>query len=73
MRVLLWWLFALVLGALVATAAAGAYWFIEWRAGTLDPHDRGLWEGAVAVAVVTGGMDLARRVLGATFRTRDGR
>ncbi len=73
MRALLWWLFALVLGALVATAAAGAYWFIEWRAATLDPHVRGLWEGAVAATVVTGGMGLARRILGAAFRTRDGR
>lgn len=49
-----------VLGVLAAVFAGVPYWYIEWHNPTMDPHERGMWEGTLVVVFLNWGFDFAR-------------
>lgn len=63
MKTIFWMLQAFALGGLVMLVAGGLYRFIEWQAPDMDPHNRGMLEGAVFIFVVDKGFDIAKRIV----------
>jgi len=53
----------IVLGIMIASAAAASYWGLEALLASYADYARGLWEGAVVVTVINGGNALANLVL----------